>query len=52
MGLRVIDVNNANNISNHKKIVEESKEKKNENFMSQNYLLLTNNQTHINKKTL
>ena len=52
MGLRVLDVNNANNIANHKKIKEESKEKKNENLISQNYLLLTNNQTHINKKTL
>ncbi len=52
MGLKVLDVNNANNIVNHKKIKKELEENKNDNLMSQNYLLLTNNQTHINKQTL
>ena len=52
MGLKVLDVNNANNIVNHKKIKKESEENKNDNPTPQNYLLLTNNQTHINKQTL
>ena len=49
IGLKAIDVNNANNITNHKKIKEESKEKK-ENFTEPHFLLLTKNQIHINKQ--